>query len=146
MRVLALDLGSKRIGVAVSDAGGMLASPRTVLERSGDHALDHARIAALVVEEQAGLVLVGLPLSLDGTEGPAAMAARAEVDELSAALPVPVDVHDERLTTVTAHRLLQARGYDARARRKVVDQAAAAVMLQAWLDGGGSQPRSAGDP
>lgn len=134
MRVLALDLGSVRIGVAVSDAGGTLASPRTVLARTGDLVQDHRRLAALVAEEEAELVLVGLPLSLDGGEGPAAVAARAEADALSAVLDVPVVLHDERLTTVTAHRLLAERGLDARARRKVVDQAAAAVLLQSWLD------------
>lgn len=137
MRVLALDLGSKRIGVAVSDSGGTLASPRTVLQRTGDLALDHVRVAAMVAEEQAEVVLVGLPLSLDGGDGPAAIKARAEAATLAGLLPVPVVLHDERLTTVTAHRLLAERGLDSRARRKVVDQAAAAVMLQAWLDGGG---------
>jgi len=145
MRVLALDLGSKRIGVAVSDAGGTLASPRTVLLRSGDVARDHHRIAAMVDEEEARAVLVGLPLSLDGSDGAAATAARAEAAALAAVLAVPVVLHDERLTTVTAHRLLAARGLDSRARRKVVDQAAAAVMLQAWLDGGGIQSVSEGD-
>ena len=134
---MALDLGSKRIGVAVSDASGTLASPRRVLTRTGDRSRDHAGIAALVAEEEAELVLVGLPLSLDGSDGPAATAARAEAAELATVLPVPVVLHDERLTTVTAHQLLEARGLDSRARRKVVDQAAAAVMLQAWLDGGG---------
>lgn len=139
MRVLALDLGSARIGVAVSDAGGILASPRTVLSRSGQRARDHDRIAALVAEEEAGLVVVGLPLSLDGGEGPAATAARSEAAELAAVLPVPVELHDERLSTVTASRLLAERGLDGRARRKVVDQAAAAVILQAWLDGHADQ-------
>lgn len=134
---MALDLGSKRIGVAVSDALGTLASPRTVVVRSGDVARDHRAIAKLVAAEEARLVLVGLPLSLDGSDGPAAVAARAEAATLAALLDVPVVLHDERLTTVTAHRLLAERGLDSRARRKVVDQAAAAVMLQAWLDGGG---------
>ena len=140
MRVLALDLGSKRIGVAVCDAGGRLASPLTVLERTGDRGRDHLRIAALVAEEEAEHVLVGLPLLLNGDEGPAAQGAREEVSELTAVLGVPVTVHDERFTTVTAHRLLAEGGLDSRARRKVIDQAAAAVMLQAWLDGGGAEP------
>ena len=143
--MLALDLGSKRVGVAVSDAGGTLASPRTVLQRSGDVARDHERIAAMAAEEEARLVLVGLPLSLDGGDGPAATAARAEAAALAAVLTVPVILHDERLTTVTAHRLLAERGLDSRARRKVVDQAAAAVMLQAWLDGGGIASATEGE-
>ena len=145
MRVLALDLGSKRVGVAVSDVGGTLASPRTVLQRSGDLGQDHRRIAALVAEEEAELVLVGLPLSLDGGDGPAATSARSEAASLAELLSVPVILHDERLTTVTAHRLLAERGLDSRARRKVVDQAAAAVMLQAWLDGGGIASATEGE-
>ena len=146
MRVLALDLGTKRIGVAVSDATETLASPRPPVLRSGDRARDHRRIAEVVSEEEAGLVLVGLPLSLDGSEGPAATAAREEVDELRAALQVPVDLQDERLTTVTAHRLLAEQGLDSRKRRSVVDGAAAAVMLQAWLDGRAAAARDTGSP
>jgi putative Holliday junction resolvase len=133
-RVLALDLGSKRIGVAVSDAGGVLATPRTTVERSGDAARDHRRIADLVAEEEAGTVVVGLPLSLDGNTGPAAAAVLAEVAELAAVLAVPVVTHDERLTTVTAHEQLRAAGMSGRRRRTVVDQQAAAVLLQSWLD------------
>jgi putative Holliday junction resolvase len=132
--VLALDLGSKRIGVAVSDAGGVLATPRTTVERSGDRARDHSRIADLVAEEEAGTVVVGLPLSLDGHTGPAAAAVLAEVAELAAVLAVPVVTHDERLTTVTAHEQLRAAGMGGRRRRSVVDQQAAAVLLQSWLD------------
>lgn len=94
------------------------------------------------------MVVVGLPLSLDGSEGPAARAARAEARALAAELPVPVVLHDERLTTVEAHRLLAEAGLDERARRRVVDRAAAAVLLQAWLDGGCpmSLPADAPDP
>jgi putative Holliday junction resolvase len=134
MRVLALDLGTKRIGVAVSDRSGTIATPLTVLERSDRVATDHARIAALVAEEEAELVVVGLPLSLDGRLGPAARAAQAEIDLLAVALPVPVESFDERLTTVTADRTLMDTGMRAEDRRRVVDKVAAAVMLQAWLD------------
>ena len=91
-------------------------------------------------------MLVGLPLSLDGSEGPAATAAREEVAALRAVLDVPVDVHDERLTTVTAHRLLAEQGLDSRRRRSVVDGAAAAVLLQAWLDGRRPSTREADHP
>jgi putative Holliday junction resolvase len=134
MRVLALDLGTKRIGVAVSDPGQVLASPHTVLARARRRADDHRAIAAVVEEVGAERVVVGLPLALDGSTGPAAQAALAEVDELAAALPVPVETWDERLTTVAADRSMQARGMKAPARRKVVDQVAAAVLLQSWLD------------
>ena len=136
MRALGIDLGSRRIGVAASDAGGVLASPRTTVERSGDRRRDHRRIGELVAEEEAGIVVVGLPRSLDGSNGAAATAALAEVDELAEVLDVPVVTHDERFTTVTAHEQLRAAGLGGRQRRTVVDQQAAAVLLQAWLDAG----------
>jgi putative pre-16S rRNA nuclease len=134
-RILALDLGSKRIGVAVSDRSGTIASPLTVLARTGARQQDHERIRCLVVEEEAERVIVGLPLSLDGTVGPAARGAADEAEQLSSVVGVPVETFDERLTTVSADRLLQERGVRGDARRKVVDKVAAAVMLQSWLDG-----------
>jgi putative Holliday junction resolvase len=133
--VLALDLGAKRIGVAVSDPMGVLASPLEVVARSADRARDHQRIGQLVAQTGAERVVVGLPLSLDGSVGPSAAGVLEEVDELRAALDVPVETYDERLTTVTAERALRQRGLKAKARREVVDKAAAAVLLQAWLDG-----------
>lgn len=135
MRVLGLDLGSRRIGVAVSDATGTLASPHAVVERSGDTAADHRRLADLVAELGAERVVVGLPLSMSGEYGPAARAAAEEAGRLAALLPVAVDTYDERLTTVSAQRALRSGGTRARQQRRVIDQAAAAVMLQAWLDG-----------
>ncbi|MSO79210.1 MAG: Holliday junction resolvase RuvX [Acidimicrobiia bacterium] len=136
-RVLGVDLGARRIGLACSDVTGTLASPLTVLERSGDVRLDHAAIVAAAREAEAERIVVGLPLSLDGSDGPAARAARTEVDDLStvAGPDLPVSVHDERLTTVSAERNLAAAGVKGRARRKVIDSAAAAVMLQSWLEG-----------
>lgn len=134
MRVLALDLGSRRIGVAVSDASGTLASPRRVLQRAGTRHADHQAVAELVAEVGAERVVVGLPLSLNGRSGPAVRLVLAEVEELQARLPVPVECHDERFTTVSAHGALAAAGLGGRARRKVVDQAAAAILLQSWLD------------
>lgn len=134
MRVLGLDLGSRRIGVAVSDPSGVLASPHVVLERARHHAVDHRAIAELVEEVGAERVVVGLPLSLDGHDGPAARLVRHELDELAAALAVPVDAHDERFSTVSADRALIGAGLKAPARRKVIDQVAAAVLLQSWLD------------
>ena len=134
MRALGLDLGSQRIGVALSTSDGSLATPYEVVARAGDRARDHATIARLADETGAQLLVVGLPLSLDGSDGPAATAARAEADELATATGLPVELWDERLTTVTADRDLMALDLDARARRRVVDKVAAAVMLQAWLD------------
>jgi putative holliday junction resolvase len=134
VRALGVDLGSKRIGVAVADSAGTLAMPYEVVERSGDRPRDHRRLAALAEETGAERLVVGLPLSLDGSVGPAAEAALTEASELAEATGLPVDTWDERLTTVTADRELIAAGRKAPARRRVVDKVAAAVMLQAWLD------------
>lgn len=135
MRVLALDLGSKRIGVAVSDAEGRVATPITTIERHRDRPRLHAEIAALVEEWEAELLLLGLPIDLAGEIGPAARNVLDERDEIAAAVPVPVEVHDERMTTRIADRALRERGdMDGRARRKVVDMMAASVILQDWLD------------
>lgn len=134
MRALGIDLGSKRIGVALSDSDGTMATPYEVVPRSGDRPRDHRRIAALAEEAGARCLVVGLPLSLDGSVGPAARAALAEVDELAAATGLPVETWDERLTTVSADRSLLALEMKAPARRKVVDKVAASIMLQAWLD------------
>jgi putative Holliday junction resolvase len=146
VRVLGLDLGTKRIGVATSDRSGTLASPLVVLHRSGDRRRDHEAIRKLVVEEEAAAVVVGLPLSLDGSMGPAAQGAVAEAAEIASVVGVPVDTYDERLSTVTADRDLMALRMRAEARRRVVDKVAAAVMLQSWLDhraGQATSPESA---
>jgi len=131
VRALGIDLGTKRIGVAMSDAGGTLASPLEVVARSKQ---SHRDIAAIVDEWEVELVVVGMPLSLSGDAGPAARAAAREVEQLRDVLSVPVETYDERLTTVSADRLLQEAGVDSRNRRKVIDMVAAAVILQSWLD------------
>ncbi len=136
MRALGLDLGSRRIGVSVSDSAGTVATPVETLERSAWTSEDHRGIADLVAEWEAEIVVVGLPLSLDGTVGPAARSVLDEATRLTEALPVPVVTHDERLTTVSAQRSLVLQGLAGPARRRVVDQVAAAVILQAWLDAG----------
>jgi putative Holliday junction resolvase len=133
-RVLALDLGSRRIGVAVSDDGRRVASALTVLARSTTREQDHRAIAECISEVGANLVVVGLPLSLSGGSGPAASAVRAEVQELERALPVPVECCDERYSTVIAQRALANGGRRPAARRAVVDKVAAAAILQTWLD------------
>ncbi len=138
-RAVALDIGTRRIGVALSDSGGTVATPYEVVQRAGDRARDHGRIAELVDEAGAEVVVVGLPLSLDGTMGPAARAILDEVDELRAALAVQVVTWDERLSTVEAERSLRVMGVKKGNRRRVVDQVAATVILQSWLDAG--QPR-----
>lgn len=134
MRVVGVDLGSKRIGVAVSDASGTIASPLTVIRRGGSRADDHAAIAAIVAEYEAVLVVVGLPLTLAGDVGTAARAAIDEAGAIARVVGVPVETFDERLTTVAADAILMERRMRADARRRLVDKVAAAVMLQSWLD------------
>lgn len=141
MRVLGLDLGTKRIGVAVSDRSGTIATPLLVLQRGKNHAVDHRAIADLVKKEEAEAIVVGLPYSMSGAIGKAAEAAIAESSELATVVDVPVHVHDERLTTVTADRALMEARMKADARRRVVDKVAAAVMLQSWLDARKEPPR-----
>ncbi len=129
---LAVDVGSVRVGVARSDPGGVLASPLTVI-RSGRGDLDE--LATLAASAGAIEVIVGLPTSLSGREGAAAATARRFAALLAGRLaPVPVRLFDERFTTTQAHEALRRGGKDSRARRSVVDAAAAAVLLQAALE------------
>ena len=137
-RALGVDLGSKRIGIAISDPSGTIASPLTMIPRSGSQRRDHAAIGLLAAEEEVATVVVGLPLNMNGTAGPAAQAAIKEAAALATVLNMPVVTFDERRTTVTAERALMEGGLNAQARRKLVDKVAAAVMLQAWLDSGGA--------
>jgi putative Holliday junction resolvase len=134
VRALGIDLGEVRVGVAVSDSDGRVATPIEVLIRSGDRQRDHRSIAELVEEWEAELVVVGVPYSLDGTVGPAAQRMLEEIRELGDALSVRVETYDERLSTVTAERNLMEQNLDARKRRTVVDMVAASVILQGWLD------------
>ncbi|MGH9303324.1 MAG: Holliday junction resolvase RuvX [Acidimicrobiales bacterium] len=140
MRALGVDLGERRIGLAISDSSGTLAFPYEVLERCGDSARDYLRVAALVSELEAELVVVGLPLSLSGAEGAAARRARAEAKQIAAALKVPVALFDERFSTVEAERRRRERTGPGRARRTArkpaIDAEAAAVMLGAFLSAG----------
>lgn len=134
MRALGIDLGERRIGVAVCDGDGRVATPLTVIQRSGSVARDHRQIAELAAEHEVETVVVGLPLSLDGGTGPAARRAEQEARQLEAALAVPVVTHDERLTTVIAEQSLAESGLSGKARRRRVDMVAASVILQGWLD------------
>ena len=144
-RVLGVDLGARRIGLALSDPLGVVASPLMVWHRTGHMAADHAGILRAAAENGATVIVVGVPFSLStGRPGPAARATLAEVDALATLAaasdpPVSVETYDERLTTVTAQRSLATSGVPAKKRRSLVDMMAAAVMLQSWLDG---QPRT----
>ena len=130
---IGVDVGTVRIGIARSDPDGILASPLETVRRGRG---DLARIAAIVAEYEAFEVIVGLPISLSGREGPSAAAARQFATRLARRLPAKVvRLHDERLTTVTAESGLRERGVRGPARRQVIDQAAAVVLLQAALDG-----------
>ena len=159
-RVVAVDLGERRIGIAVSDATGVLATPAEAIHRCGDHRADHDRIASRALDLGAQELVIGLPVSMSGAVGPAARQVLGEVEELRAVLAasgIAVHVRDERLTTVSADRALRsgraepragagsgrrggarrASGSAAALRRRSgeLDSAAAAVLLQAWLDG-----------
>ena len=144
-RVLGIDLGAKRVGVAVSDGDQRLATPATTVVRKGDRAREHRALAELVDEYEAVGVVFGLPLSLSGAEGPAAASARAEAAQMENHLSVPVDLVDERLTTVEAANALRAGGRATRQQRHVIDQTAAAVLLQSWLDRRAGQRETGGD-
>jgi putative Holliday junction resolvase len=142
---LGIDVGSVRVGVAVSDPDGLLAVPLTTLTRDprGDRDVDE--IATVVAERGVVEVVVGLPRHLSGAEGAAVAAARSYADRLRSRIaPVPVRLVDERLTTVTAERDLRAAGVKGRDRKAVVDQAAAAAILQSALDA--SRPRVTPEP
>ncbi|HEV7189200.1 MAG TPA: Holliday junction resolvase RuvX [Blastococcus sp.] len=139
-RVLGVDVGTVRVGVALSDATGTLASPLETLKRSKSHA-DLDRLAALVVEHEVTEVVVGEPVHLSGASGASAEDAGNYAQELADRIPdVPVILIDERLSTVTAASHLREGGIDSRKQRAVIDQAAAVVILQQFLDS--RRPRS----
>lgn len=132
-RVLALDVGKARIGVAVSDPDRTVALPVGTIRVAGG-IQDLRAVADLVERYEVAEVVVGLPLSLAGERGSAARHAEELADGLRAILEVPVHLQDERLSTVEAERGLAAAGADGRARRRSVDQAAASIILRAYLD------------
>jgi putative holliday junction resolvase len=141
IRALGVDPGSKRIGLAISDRSGTIASPLMVLQRSRSSGHDLHEIARIVRDEEADVIVVGLPLNMNGSEGPAAKAAITVARQLATLVDVPVEMHDERRTTVTADRSMIEAGLKAPARRQLVDKVAAAVMLQSWLDARASRIR-----
>jgi putative Holliday junction resolvase len=138
-RRLGVDVGSVRVGIALSDPGGVLATPLVTLARDAEAGTDLDRLVTLVDEHEVVEVVVGLPRTLAGRDGPAAQAAQeyaaATRERLAAAgHDVPVVLSDERLTTVAATRQLSDRGVRGRKQRRVIDQAAAVAILQGHLD------------
>jgi len=136
MRVMGIDHGTKRMGIAVSDELGMIAMPVEYIPAEPAVALMR-RLKELVTDRQVGQIVVGMPRNMDGSYGPAAEKVRAFVEELRGALTLPVRTWDERLTSVAANRALQEANVKGRRRREKVDQMAAALLLQAYLDATG---------
>jgi putative Holliday junction resolvase len=133
VRYLGIDLGRATIGLALADDVLRTARALHTVRRSGpDHGLDEVRRVAH--EYEVTSVVVGLPLNMDGTEGGSARLARTFARELAAALGVPVEFQDERLSTFEAEQRLRERGLSARDQRPVIDAEAAAVILQDWID------------
>ena len=133
LRALGIDHGDARIGLAVSDELGMLAHPlETIHLREITDPVAH--IAAIVARDRIGMIVLGLPRNMDGSYGPAAEKVRAFAEKLRAACPCNLKLWDERLTTVAAQRSLHEAGRNAKNSREVIDQVAAQIILQGWLD------------
>ena len=133
MRVLALDIGEVRVGVAVSDPGARVASPVCVLPAA--EVLAHAVTFRRVLEDwEPDLLVCGLPRTLAGEEGPQAERIRAQAEKIAAACGLPLEFADERLSSAEAKRILKEQGLSERAMRGKVDSVAAGLFLQSWLD------------
>ena len=133
MRALGLDVGERRIGAALSDPEGILATPLEAIDvQSHDQALE--RIVALAREHDVDRVVVGLPISMDGTLGPQAQRVKSFADALAERVGLPVLTWDERLSTVAAGRVLADAGVKRGKRKKRIDSVAASLVLQGYLD------------
>ena len=133
MRILALDFGQRRIGAALSDALEITAQPLAVIERIGA-AADLQAVAKLIAGHDVECVVIGLPLTLKGERGPQAQRALAFGDALKRVISVPIEWVDERFTTAQASRALREAGQDSRNQKSSIDQAAAQLILQSYLD------------
>lgn len=131
-RVLGVDLGEARVGVAVSDELGMLAHPLETIQARTCNV--EQRILELIAAKQIEIVIVGMPRNMDGSFGPAAEKAKAFIEKLTAKTKCKVIPWDERLTTVSAQRSLQEAGKKTRQQKLIIDQVAAQILLQSWLD------------
>lgn len=133
MKILALDYGSKRIGVALSDVTRTLASPQQFIPNDS-FAKVKAAIASLIQAESVTQIVIGMPRNMDGSYGPASELVRAFIEKLKGTVTVPIRPLDERLTTVQASRQLHDAGRNTRQQRTLVDSVSAAVLLQSYLD------------
>jgi len=133
LRILALDVGEKRIGVALSDPTGVLASPLTTIESKGQDS-DIDEVLRLAEEHEAGEIVVGLPLSMSGRRGPQAGRVDAFVRAMAERTDIPLKSMDERLSSVQAERMLRESGVEPSKNKARVDSAAAAIVLQSYLD------------
>ncbi|MHB9003572.1 MAG: Holliday junction resolvase RuvX [Coriobacteriia bacterium] len=138
MRLLGLDIGERRVGVAVSDPTGRVATPLKVLP--APLSANVRALMSIIDDYEPELIVIGLPLSMDGSEGPQARRIREEGARLAGMLPVGLTYHDERLSSVAAQRAMADAGADSRARRGSVDMVAAAIMLQTYLDANQERP------
>ena len=134
MRVIGLDLGSKRIGIALSDSDLTVATPLDVIERSGNVENDHIAILKITDEWEVKRIIVGLPISLDGTLGASAQSVIDEISRLGNLTDIPIETHDERFTTVTAEQILLQQNVKRDKKKRVIDKVAAAIILQGWID------------
>ncbi len=133
MRLMGLDVGDKRIGIALSDEGAVIASPRETLERSGNRK-DIRYMLELARREEVSEIVVGMPFSLDGSLGPQAHKVERFVEALKAETDIRITTWDERLTTVSAERALLEGDVSRAKRKKTIDRVAAALILQGYLD------------
>ena len=134
MRVIGIDLGSKRIGIALSDSDLTVATPLDVIERSGNVENDHIAILKITDEWEVKRIIVGLPISLDGTLGASAQSVIDEINRLGNLTDIPIETHDERFTTVTAEQILLQQNVKGDKKKRVIDKVAAAIILQGWID------------
>ena len=134
MRVIGIDLGSKRIGIALSDSDLTVATPLDVIERSGNVENDHIAILKITDEWEVKRIIVGLPISLDGTLGASAQSVIDEISRLGNLTDIPIETHDERFTTVTAEQILLQQNVKRDRKKRVIDKVAAAIILQGWID------------
>ncbi len=134
MRILGIDHGEARIGVALSDELGMLAHPLETLDGREKFNAIAGKITGLVTSKSVERIVLGLPRNMNGTYGPAAEKVRAFAEKLKPLLPVPIILWDERMTTQQAQRSLHDAGRNVKNSRKVIDQVAAVIILQSYLD------------